>query len=169
MPSTQFLQHVPHDPDCVMSLVTDVERYPDFIPAMAALRKTKSLSDGFEAEAMINFKGIAETFSSKVTIDPEARTLLVTKSRRGGAVKSLDNRWKFHAMPDGSTLVDFFVDVRLVFPLEGLLRQKFDKARIVIRDVFVQQAKDHCPVVGDASQLDLMAEATRLGLSNRLI
>lgn len=169
MPSTKFLQHVPHDPDCVMSLVTDVERYPDFIPAMAALRKTKTLSDGFEAEAMINFKGIAETFSSKVEIDSDARKLLVTKSRRGGAVKSLDNRWTFHEMPDGSTLVDFFVDVRLVFPLESLLRQKFDQARVVIRDVFVEQARDHCPLVGDMDNQAVRAEAERLGLADRLL
>lgn len=168
MPSTQFLQHVPHAPDCIMSLVTDVERYPDFIPAMAALRKTKTLEDGFEAEAMINFKGIAETFESRVLIDPNARTLAVSKTRRGGPVKTLDNRWKFHEMPDGSTLVDFFVDVRLVFPLESLLRQKFDKARVVIRDVFVEQAKAHCPKVGDPSKLDIMAEAKRLGLADRL-
>ena len=152
-----------------MSLVTDVERYPDFIPGMAALRKTKTLSDGFEAEAMINFKGIAETFESTVLIDADARTIAVSKSRRGGPVKMLDNRWKFHVMPDGSTLVDFYVDVRLVFPLETLLRQKFDKARVLIRDVFVEQASDHCPKVGDPSKLDVMAEATRLGLADRFI
>ncbi|MEM7728744.1 MAG: SRPBCC family protein [Pseudomonadota bacterium] len=168
MPSTHFVQHVPHAPDCVMSLVTDVERYPDFIPAMGALRKTRDLPDGFEAEALINFKGIAETFASRVTIDPEARTVVATKMRKGGPVKSLENRWQFHALRDGSTLVDFHVDVRLVFPLESLLRQKFDKAKTVIREVFIEQARAHCEPVGDGSKLDLVAEATRLGLASRL-
>ncbi|MGB3454917.1 MAG: SRPBCC family protein [Litorimonas sp.] len=168
MPSTSFLQHVPHAPDCVMSLVTDVERYPSFVPAMSALRKTRDLPDGFEAEALINFKGIAETFESRVQIDPEARTVVATKTKRGGPVKSLENRWQFHELRDGSTLVDFHVDVRLVFPLESLLRQKFDKAKTLIRDVFIEQAKAHCPPVGDGSKLDLVSEATRLGLAKRL-
>lgn len=151
-----------------MSLVTDVERYPDFIPAMSALRKTRDLPDGFEAEAMINFKGIVETFASKVTINPDTRIVTAAKMRRGGAVKSLDNRWQFHELSDGSTLVDFHVDVRLVFPLESLLKQKFDKAKAVISEVFIEQAKAHCELVGDGSAIDLVAEATRLGLARRL-
>lgn len=152
-----------------MSLVTDVERYPDFIPAMSALRKTRDLPDGFEAEAMINFKGIAETFASRVTINPDARTVTAVKTQRGGVVKSLDNRWKFHELSDGSTFVDFNVDVRLVFPLESLLKQKFDQAKTVISQVFIEQAKAHCTLVGDASKVDLTAEAARLGLSRRLV
>lgn len=152
-----------------MGLVTNVERYPDFIPAMTALRKTKDLPDGFEAEAMINFKGVTETFASRITINPDARTVLVEKAKRGGAVKTLHNHWRFYELSDGSTLIDFEVEVRLMFPLESLLRQKFDKARAVIRNVFVQQAIDNCeqkPIQGD---LDLATEVTRLGLDAGLI
>ncbi|MGB6229987.1 MAG: SRPBCC family protein [Litorimonas sp.] len=168
MPSTSFLERIPHAPDCVMSLVTDVERYPDFIPAMAALRKTRDLPDGFEAEAVISYKGISETFGSRVKLDPDARTVSVVKSQRGGPVKSLNNRWAFHELSDGSTLVDFHVDVRLVFPLEGLLRQKFDKAKTVIRDVFIGQAEAHCPRVGlSRDKIDLSAEMAALGLESR--
>lgn len=166
MPQASFLERIPHDPDCVMALVTDVERYPDFIPAMAALRKTRDLPDGFEAEAMIAYKGIRETFGSRVRIDAEDRTVRVEKSQRGGPVKGLQNTWVFHALSDGSTLVDFHVDVRLVFPLEGLLRQKFDKAKTVIKDVFIGQAEQHCPRVGlSRDKLDLPAEMAALGLS----
>lgn len=152
-----------------MSLVTEVERYPDFIPAMSALRKTKDLPDGFEAEAMINFKGIVETFASRITIDPDARTVRVEKAKSGGPVKKLHNRWKFHELSDGSTLVDFEVDVRLMFPLESLLRQKFDKAKVIIRNVFVEQAMDHCDRVGSINPLILTDEVAKLGLDQRLI
>ena len=151
-----------------MNLVTDVERYPDFIPAMSALRKTRDLPDGFEAEALINYKGIAEAFASRVTIDAEKRIVTAKKTQRGGPVKTLDNRWQFHELSDGTTLVDFYVEVRLVFPLEGLLRQKFDKARVVIRDVFLEQARDHCDLVTGDDALDLYAEASKLGLASRL-
>lgn len=150
-----------------MSLVSDVERYPDFIPAMSALRKTKDLPDGFEAEAMINYKGIAETFASRVKTDAEQRIIVVEKSRKGGPVKKLYNRWQFHELSDGSTLVDFQVEVRLVFPLETLLKQKFDEARTVIKDIFVEQAAEHCEIVAPGGDVDLVAEAARLDLSHR--
>lgn len=168
MPATNFLERVPHAPDCVMDLVTNVERYPDFIPAMSALRKTRDLPDGFEAEALINYKGIAEAFASRVTIDRDQRIVTAKKTQRGGPVKTLDNRWQFHELSDGTTLVDFYVEVRLVFPLEGLLRQKFDKAKVVIRDVFFEQAREHCALVEEKTSIDLQAEAAKLGLSSRL-
>lgn len=152
-----------------MSLVTNVERYPDFIPAMTALRKTKDLDDGFEAEAMINFKGVSETFASRITIDKVARTVTVQKAQRGGPVKTLKNHWHFYELSDGSTLIDFEVEVRLMFPLESLLRQKFDKARVVIRNVFVQQALDNCEMLSSKPRLDMSAEVTKLGLDSRLI
>ena len=169
MPSTHFLERVPHRPDCVMELVTDVERYPDFVPALTALRKTKDMPDGFEAEAMINFKGISETFASRVTIDEARRIVVVEKAKRGGPVKTLQNRWQFHELSDGSTLVDFKVEVRLMFPLESLLRQKFDKAKTVIRNVFVQQAMDHCEMLQTPQKIILANEVGDLGLDKNLI
>lgn len=152
-----------------MGLVTDVERYPDFVPAMSALRKTRDLPDGFEAEALISFKGISESFKSRVIIDEEARTIIVEKATRGGPVKTLHNRWQFFELPDGSTLVDFAVEVRLAFPLESLLRQKFDKAKRVIRNVFVDQAQNHCEPLGEKPDIDLAGEVVKLGLDTELI
>ena len=171
MPATDFLERIPHAPDCVMGLVTDVERYPDFVPAMAALRKTRDLPDGFEAEAIIAYKSIRESFASRVTVDEAARTVTVEKAQRGGPVKSLHNRWQFHELSDGSTLVDFHVDVRLMFPLESLLRAKFDQAKTVIRNVFVQQALDHCERVGTLLPREtLLAEVSAIdaGFAHRL-
>lgn len=150
-----------------MDLVVDVERYPSFIPAMTALRKTRDLPNGFEAEAIISYKSIRESFASRVTLDRDQRTILAEKSQRGGTVKSLNNRWKFHELPDGSTFVDFNVDVRLVFPLESLLRQKFDEAKLVIKDVFLEQARENCELI--ESDLDVRAEARKRVLDRRLI
>ena len=167
MPSTRFLERIPHDPDCVLALVTDVERYPDFVPGMSALRISKRLPDGFEAEAVIAYKNIRESFSSRIKIDDATRTVTVTKAEKGGPVKALLNRWQFHTLPDGTTLVDFRIDVRLMFPLETLLRQKFDKAKYAIRDVFVQQALDHCDVKTVSKSTNLKDEVIALGLDPR--
>ncbi len=163
MPSTSFLERIPHDPDCVLGLVTDVERYPDFVPGMAALRITKRLDDGFEAEAVIAYKNIRETFGSRIKIDEVTRIVTVTKAERGGPVKELLNRWQFHELSDGTTLVDFQINVRLMFPLESLLKQKFDKVKTAVRDVFVQQALDNCPRVSPVMPREtLIAEVSDL-------
>lgn len=172
MPQAALLQRVPHAPDDVMEMVSDVERYPDFISLISDLRvtKTKIISDTktvFEADAIVAYKFISETFGSVVTVDRAARTISVTKSSRGGAVKSLRNDWTFHALSDGSTLVDFDVDVRLkAFPLEILAREKFDQAADKIMGYFIDHAAKTLPVIGNP-QHDVGAELASLGLGGR--
>lgn len=172
MPQASLLQRVPHAPDDVLSLVADVERYPEFIDLISALRitKSKAVSDArtvFEADAVVSFKFISETFGSVVDVDRDARTIVVSKSSRGGAVKSLRNDWKFHPLSDGSTLVDFDVDVRLkAFPLEILARDKFDKIAQKIMGYFIAHAAKTLPVIGDP-QHDVREELASLGLSGR--
>lgn len=165
MPSTQFLERIPYCPDCVMGVVTNVENYPNFVPGMSALRKTKDLPNGFEAEAVISFKGINERFASRVTIDEDARIVTVEKAERGGPVKALKNRWQFYKLQDGTTLVDFQVEVRLAFPLETLLRAKFDSAKHAIRTVFVEQAGKNCETIGEWNHDTLLADVSDLGLN----
>ena len=170
MPQAALLQHVPHAPEDVLALVAGVERYPDFISLISATRITKRLPSGegveiFEADAVIAYKFISETFGSLVSVDNNARTISVTKSNRGGAVKSLSNNWVFHALSDGSTLVDFDVDVRLKsFPLEMLAREKFDKVAQKIMSYFIDYAGKTLPVIGD-DMINIPAEVRALGLS----
>ncbi|WP_371397766.1 type II toxin-antitoxin system RatA family toxin [Fretibacter rubidus] len=169
MPQAALLQRVPHAPDDVLAMVADVERYPDFISLISAARITKRLAAGeglqkFEADAVVAYKFISETFGSLVSVDHKARTISVTKSNRGGAVKSLRNDWVFHPLSDGSTLVDFDVDVRLkAFPLEMLAREKFDKAAAKIMGYFIDHARETLPIVGQDG-LNMPAEVRQLGL-----
>lgn len=152
-------------------MVADVERYPDFIDLISALRIKKHvvISDHesrFEADAIVAYKFISETFGSHVTVNHAARTITVAKASRGGAVKSLRNDWVFHPLSDGSTLVDFDVDVRLkAFPLEMIAREKFPKVAAKIMGYFIDHALETLPVVGEsAAALNIPAEVKRLGL-----
>ena len=79
-------------------------------------------------------------------------------------MKTLENTWKFHPLSDGSTAVEFYVDVSLkAFPLNMLIRDKMDKASDVIMNAFVARAAQICkPVKGEG--VDLAAEYRRLGL-----
>ena len=173
MPAASLLQRVRHRPDDIMTLVADVEKYPRFINLISALRvtKTTALSDThtrFEAEAVVAYKFISETFRSIVEVRNDSRQILVKKADKGGAVKSLENNWTFHELSDGSTLVDFDVDVRLkAFPLEMILREKFDKSAQKIMSMFIDYAGETLEVVGDEN-LNLEAELHRLGLTKSL-
>ena len=173
MPAASLLQRVRHRPDDIMALVADVEKYPRFIELISALRVTKSTAVSehhmrFEAEAVVAYKFISETFRSLVEVRNDSRRILVKKADKGGAVKSLENNWIFYELSDGSTLVDFDVDVRLkAFPLEILAREKFSKVARNIMSMFIEYAGETLEVVGDDA-LDIDGEIRRLGLSKPL-
>jgi len=166
MPKTRLKHRVMHRPDDMLSMVADVERYPKFIKFISALRvkNRRQVSESleqFEAEATVSFKFISEKFNSDVRVDKEARTISVNKSGSGGALRSLENSWKFVELSDGSTLVDFYVDVSLkAFPLNILLQDKFDKVGGEMMRLFEHKAGKEFEKVGDPD-LDWESEIGR--------
>ncbi len=162
MPATELKRRVLHRPEDMLSLVADVERYPKFIKFISALRvKNRNRVDGienFEAEATVSYKFISEVFVSDVTVDRKANKIIVRKSGNKGALRALENRWVFHELSDGSTLVDFYVDVSLkAFPLNILLKDKFDKVGNELMGLFERKAGLEFQSVGDPD-LDWRAE-----------
>ena len=167
MPRAHIMRRIRNRPEDLFDLVADVENYPEFINLISVLRVTKKLSETeFEAEAIVAYKMISETFRSHITVDREDLEIAVTKAQKGGAVKSLLNSWKFYPLEDGSTLVDVVVDVRLkAMPLEFLLRDKFAKASAHIVSVFEKRASQDFPLVGDV-EYDCAPEMAALGLDD---
>ena len=165
MPSANFTRHICHDADELLEMVANVEDYPTFINLISALRITKKIDNqNFEAEAVVAYKMIRESFKSFIHIDREKKFIRVTKAEKGGAVKTLENTWKFHTLSDGTTAVEFYVDVSLkAFPLNMLIRDKMDKASDVIMNAFVARAAQVCKPV-KSEGLDLAAEYSPLGL-----
>lgn len=166
MPSISFTRHICHDAGDLLEMVANVEDYPAFINLISALRITKKISDtDFEAEAVVAYKMIRESFKSLIHVDREKKFIRVTKAEKGGAVKTLENTWKFHSLSDGSTAVEFYVDVSLkAFPLNMLIKDKMGRASDVIMNAFVARAAQVCKAV-KSDALDLAAEYAELGLS----
>jgi len=166
MPKINFTRHICHDADELLEMVADVESYPAFINLISALRVTKKITDtDFEAEAIVAYKMIRESFKSLVHVDCENKFIRVTKAHKGGAVKTLENTWKFHPLSDGSTAVEFYVDVSLkAFPLNILIKDKMGKVSDVIMNAFVARAAQICTPVKNEG-MDLAAEYERLGLA----
>jgi coenzyme Q-binding protein COQ10 len=156
MPKARLLHRVPHRPADMLDLVTDIKRYPEFIKYVSAVRvldhKVFSPSqESISADLGIQYKFLSEHFRSRVEIDKSQLTLTVSRGGTGGAVKALCNTWKFIELADGSTLIDFFIDVQLkAAPLEFIARQKFNKAADYIMHTFEARALAICQHVGGA-------------------
>lgn len=165
MPEAHLIRRIRNSPEGLFDLVADVENYPEFINLISALRVTKKLSETeFEAEAVVAYKMISETFRSHIMADREALKIEVKKAEKGGAVKSLLNRWTFYPLKDGSTLVEVVVDVKLkAMPLEFLLRDKFAKASVHIVNVFETRARQNLQRIGHA-KYDYKSELEAFGL-----
>ena len=167
MPATRIIRRIRHNADELFDLVANVETYPEFIDLISALRITKKRSETeFDAEAIVAYKMIRESFRSNVSIDRDAMEISVKKAEKSGAVKDLQNIWKFYPIEDGSTIVDVTVDVRLkALPLEFLLREKFEKAASHIMNLFETRAGKTLKHIGDKAY-DAKGELARLGLNS---
>ena len=165
MPKVDLIRHIAHPAEELVDMVADVENYPLFIKLSSALRVTKRFSpDDFEAEAIVRYKLLRESFKSRIRVDRAARSIHVGKAGQGGALKTLDNFWEFHPLSDGSTLIEFKVEVSLkAFPLNILVQDKIQKATHVILGAFERRAAQICTPV-NSEGLDLEAEKLRLGL-----
>jgi len=147
-----------HRPEDLLDMVIDVESYPKFINFISSVRILKRETPSRKVEALtvdvaIQYKFISETFRSLATVDRENLRIQITKAGHGGAVRKLTNTWNFQPLSDGSTQLDFSLDVALkAAPLQFLIRRKIDGAAASIMDAFEKRAGQICAPAGDMSQ-----------------
>lgn len=106
-----IVRRVRHSADGMYALVADVERYPEFVPLCDSLivEERKFVPDGevITAAMTASYLRFKETFTSRVTLKPEARTILVEYIE--GPFRSLENRWTFLPAGEGACEIDFFI------------------------------------------------------------
>ena len=133
MPQFETRRPVPHTPEQMYDLVADVERYPEFLPLCEGLvvrsRKERDGKELLVADMTVGYKAIRETFTSRVTLDPDSRVILVEYLQ--GPFRHLQNRWRFVDVPGqaGAAEVHFFIDYEFRNRLLGMMMGAvFDKA-----------------------------------------
>lgn len=124
------------------AVVADVERYPEFLPWVVALRvKSRQSQDGRDillAEMAVGYRALRERYTSRVTLDPVARTIDVVAI--DGPFHKLENHWRF--TPEGSmTRTEF----KVAFEFSNRLLQKaagaaFEKVLLKMSDAFETRA-----------------------------
>src|SRR5215510_15230989 len=112
MPRFSNKHRVQHRAEQMFDLVSDVERYPEFVPLCQSLkiRQRMPKPDGTEvvvADMTVSFKLVKETFTSKVTLDRPNLKILVEYLR--GPFSNLENRWTFEAKSETDCDVGFFL------------------------------------------------------------
>lgn len=123
--------------------MSDIERYPEFIRWIKALRasglQTQENETSQLGEVVVGFKGFSERFSTKVVSNSLDRTVRVTLVK--GPFRRLSNGWKFSTGPDGRTKVDFHLDYEFSNPILAMLaKTNTDKAVRKIMESFIEEA-----------------------------
>ncbi len=116
MPSHTEQQILPYAPEQLFELVADIERYPDFLPWCRAARVLRVLEQGegrwpeeMEAELVISFRHLTESYVSRVTLNfPKSIDVVMVR----GPFEYLTNSWRFTALEDGQTRIDFTLDFK---------------------------------------------------------
>lgn len=154
-----------HAADDLYDLVSDVRRYPQFIPQITAMRVLDERFDGprlaLTAEARVRYKFVTERFTSKVEADRAVRRIDV--GFVAGPFRVLENHWRFHALTDGSCLVDF--SIRAAFKnaiLQMLLESNRERAGRVLIGKFSAEAECRYQTCGDPA-LELAEEIDAIG------
>ncbi len=136
---------MPYSAAQMYDLVSDVARYPEFLPwnSAARVRSRRPGPDGsevLEADLVISFKVFRERFGSRATLWPARNRVEV--EYLDGPFKYLRSWWTFADRPEGGCDVEFFVD----FEFRNIILQKvigvvFDEAMRRIVRAFEQRAK----------------------------
>lgn len=138
MPKHVETRRLPYTPEQMFDLVADVARYPEFLPWVSAIRVRSDSETAMVADMIVGFKGLRETFTSKVEkLRPERLRVDYLE----GPLKHLNNDWKFRPDGSGGCLVDFSVDFAFknrVF--EMLAGQVFDRALRKMIGAFEERA-----------------------------
>jgi coenzyme Q-binding protein COQ10 len=117
MPDLFFERHVPHLPERMYDLVNDLEAYPRFLPNVSAMDVTRdrgTANDVRYARMTIRFGPVTQSYTSRVTADPEAHT--ISASAVDGPFAYLESKWSFE--PEGQgTRVRFDIDFKISNPL----------------------------------------------------
>jgi len=154
-----------HAADDLYDLVSDVRRYPEFIPQITAMRLLDQDEEGsrlaMTAEARVRYKFVTERFTSKVEADRSARSIDV--GFVAGPFRVLENHWRFAALSDGSCLVDFSILAEFKNAiLQMLLESNRERAGRVLIEKFSAEAERRYARTGDPA-LDLAEEINAIG------
>ena len=140
MTKIAFERDVRHTPEQMFALVSDIARYPEFVPNCSDMEIRNLPQDGACLARMhIAFGPISQSYESKVVAD--LGKLTVTAKSEDDPFSYLESEWKF-TETDTGTHVDFVVDFQMRNRLLAAIAEPLfaDKQREIV-DAFMAQAE----------------------------
>ena len=132
-------RHVPFSADLMYRVVSEVERYPEYLPWVLGLRVKSRSGNIVIAEMMVGYKGFREKYTSKVVLDPDARTVDVGQTE--GPFRKLENHWRFTPKGPDACEVNFTIDFEFRNRLLGAVAgAAFEKALMKMTEAFEARA-----------------------------
>jgi coenzyme Q-binding protein COQ10 len=120
-------------------VVSDVERYPEFLPWVLALRVKSRQDRVVIAEMMVGYKAFREKYTSKVVLDPAQLTVNVTQA--DGPFRKLENHWRFVPKGPEACEVNFTIDFEFRNRILGAVAgASFGKALMKMTEAFEARA-----------------------------
>ena len=130
---------LPYDADELFDLVADVDKYEEFAPFCVQSRITERSTDGFDARLSVGVRGLRESFTSRVRLDRENRTIAFRYL--DGPLSNLAGTWTF-TPAEGGTHVHFHVTFSFRGQRLNMLASKlFDAVSKRMMDAFVVRAR----------------------------
>jgi len=129
---------VPYPAELMYAVVSDVEKYPEFLPWVVALRVPSRRDNGLTAEMVVGYRGLRERYTSDVALDPAERRIDVVQTK--GPFKKLENHWRFTPKGEGCQVefsIAFEFKSRL---LHGVAGHAFEKVMLKMADAFEARA-----------------------------
>jgi coenzyme Q-binding protein COQ10 len=131
---------VPYPAELMYAVVSDVEKYPEFLPWVVALRVLSRRDDGMTAEMAVGYGGLRERYTSDIRLNPATHRIDVAQIK--GPFKVLENHWQFTPKDEGCDItfsILFEFKSRLLHSVAGA---KFEKVMLKMADAFEARAKD---------------------------
>jgi len=131
-----------YSPQEMFALVTDVPRYPEFLPWCDRSAILAEDAEGMTAEVGIAFGGIHQSFTTRNSHHaPDSVDVKLIK----GPFSQLDGQWRFSPVGDGSQRA-CKIDLTLNYgfsstTLSALIGPVFDKIAATLVDAFVKRAE----------------------------
>jgi coenzyme Q-binding protein COQ10 len=129
---------VPYAAELMYAVVSDVEKYPEFLPWVVALRVLARRDNGMTAEMAVGYGGLRERYTSDVALAPAQHRIDVVQTK--GPFKTLENHWRFTPKGDGCEVefsIQFEFKSRL---LHGVAGHAFEKVMLKMADAFEARA-----------------------------
>lgn len=140
MPTVKRSVIVPYTPEQMFDLVSDVARYPEFMPWCGGAEVMEQDESGMTASIMIRIARISQNFTTKNTHDYPHRIQLELVD---GPFSNLTGDWSFTPLGEDGCKIDFVMQYEFSNrTLEMVIGPIFNRIATSFIDSFTQRANE---------------------------